>query len=117
METMVEKIGDVAILTPAGERLEASNAKEFKGNTEPFLVPNSKVVFDMSHVRFVDSTGLGTMVSFLKRLKAEGGDLKLYGLSPSVRKLFELVRVDKIIDIYDTKDETLSAFQEIGISA
>ena len=110
MEATVEVIGDIRVLTPEGDRLDASTVHLLKDTITAELDPSSNVIFDFSNLRFIDSTGLGAIVSFLKQSKTAGGDLKLCGMSPAVRKLFELVRVHKIIDIFNTKEETIRAF-------
>ncbi|HJY82285.1 MAG TPA: STAS domain-containing protein [Candidatus Binatia bacterium] len=111
MEMITEKMGDVTVVVLPGEQLDASNAKEFKRDIAPVLEANAKAVFDMSQLRFVDSSGLGAILSCLRQLNAAGGDLKLCGLSKPVRALFELVRMHRIFDIYSTKDEAIRAFQ------
>ena len=65
----------------------------FKRGIAPVLTASPKVIFDASELQFVDSTGLGTIVSCLKMLNGSGGDLKLCGMSKSIRALFELVRM------------------------
>ena len=91
--------------------LDAGNAPKFKRDFVPVLEANSKVVFDVSQLRFVDSSGLGAILSCLRQLNAKGGDLKLCGLSPLVRAPFALVRMHTILKIYSTKDEAIRAFQ------
>jgi anti-sigma B factor antagonist len=59
----------------------------------------------------VDSSALGAILTCLRRLKEAGGDLKICGLSKSVRIIFELVRFHKIMDIYGTQEEAVNAFQ------
>jgi anti-sigma B factor antagonist len=73
------------------------------------LEPCSKVVFDLRQLRFVDSSGLGAILSCLRQLNAKGGDLKLCEMTKPVRALFELVRMHKIFDIYVTKEQALRA--------
>ena len=110
MEAPIEVIGDIHVVTPAGDRLDANTVQQFRDTVTTTLDPASNVIFDLHNLRFIDSTGLGAIVSFLKQSKTAGGDLKLCGMSPAVRKLFELVRVHKIIDIFPTKAETIRAF-------
>ena len=69
------------------------------------------MVFDLSKLRFVDSSGLGAFLSCLRKLNAKGGDLKLCGMSKQVRAVFELVRMHRIFDIYGTREEAVRAFQ------
>ena len=111
MEIAVEKAGDVAVVEIPVEELDASNAAELKRDIGPVLDANKKVVLDLSRLRFVDSSGLGAMLSCLRQLTGRGGDLRLAGMSKPVRALFELVRMHRIFDIYGTKEEAIRAFQ------
>src|SRR5438045_747097 len=99
MQLDVEKSGDVTVVTLQAEHLDASIAEEFKRSMAPVIDANSKVVFDMSPLQFVDSAGLGAILSCLRKLSASNGDLKLCGLSKSVRAVFEISRMHRIFDI------------------
>jgi anti-sigma B factor antagonist len=112
MELMTEKVGDVIVIILPGQQLDAGNAKEFKRDVAPLLMPNAKVVFDLAGLSFVDSSGLGAFLSSLRQLNATGGDLKLCGMTKPVRALFELVRMHKIFDICGTKDEAIRSFDK-----
>jgi anti-sigma B factor antagonist len=111
MEMTVEKLGEVTIVQLPGEQLDASNAKDFKREIASVLVGASKVVFDLSQLHFVDSSGLGAMLSCLRQVNSAGGELKLCGLSKPVRALFELVRMHRIFDICDSKDDAIHILQ------
>jgi anti-sigma B factor antagonist len=111
MQATIERIADVTVAMVPGESLDASNAKEFKQSIAPVLTANAKVVFDLSQVHFVDSSGLGGLLSCLRQLHAAGGELKLCGLATPVRHLFELVRMDRIFDIFQTQADAVNAFQ------
>jgi anti-sigma B factor antagonist len=111
MEIAVDKVQDVAVAAIPVDELDASNAVEFKRDIAPVLQANSRLVLDLSRLRFVDSSGLGAMLSCLRQLSAKSGDLKLCGMSKQVRALFELVRMHRIFDIYSTKEDAVRAFQ------
>jgi anti-sigma B factor antagonist len=111
MEIAVDNIDSVAVATVPVDELDASNAAEFKRDMAPVLQANSRLVLDLSRMRFVDSSGLGAMLSCLRQLSAKSGDLKLCGMSKQVRGLFELVRMHRIFDIYGTKEEAVHAFK------
>ena len=111
MELVVNDVDGVAVATVPVEELDASNSAEFKRGVAPILLANMKVVLDLSHLRFVDSSGLGAMLSCLRQLTAKGGDLKLCGMSQQVRSLFELVRMHRIFDIQRTREDAVRAFQ------
>ncbi len=110
MKLSTEKIGDVVVVTVLTEVLDASNTEEFKADIAPILEENTHVVFEMSQIKFMDSSGCGTLLSCLRRLKNSNGDLKLCRVQEPVRTLFELVRIDRIIEIFDTKEETVKSF-------
>ncbi len=112
MEVTLEKIDDVTVIALPGESLDASNAKEFKRDILSALAGQSRVIFDMGRLKFVDSSGLGAILSCLRQLNASGGDLKLSGMLKPVRALFELVRMHRIFDIYNTKEEAVAAFRQ-----
>src|ERR671927_301285 len=110
MEIPVDKVDDVAIALIPVDELDASNAPELKRNIAPVLDANMKLVIDLSKLHFVDSSGLGAMLSCLRQLSSKGGDLKLCGMSSQVRIAFELVRMHRIFDIFPTKEEAVRAF-------
>ena len=110
MEFNEEKIEDVTVVELKTDVLDANNAKEFKAGISPILEKNQKVVFDMSQVGFLDSSGCGTILSCLRQLNSAGGDLKMYGLQNPVRSLFELIRMHRIIEIFNAKEEAVKSF-------
>jgi anti-sigma B factor antagonist len=110
MPAMIEHIGDVVVVLLPGTSLDASNVKGFKQEITSLLGAKAKVVFDMSELQFVDSSGLGSLLSCLRQLQAGGGVLKLCGMAQPVHSLFTLVRMDRIFDIFPTKVEAISAF-------
>jgi len=110
MDIAVDTIGDVGVVSVLVEELDASNVDEFKSSMTPVLEANTKLVFDLHRLRFTDSSGLGAFLSCLRHVNARGGDVKLCGLSPQVRAVFELVRLHRIFDIYSTPEEAVRAF-------
>ncbi|HVY95139.1 MAG TPA: STAS domain-containing protein [Bryobacteraceae bacterium] len=111
MDLQVTNVDGVGVASVPVDELDASNSVEFKRDIAPILQSNTKLILDLSQLRFVDSSGLGAMLSCLRQLTAKGGDLKLCGMSQQVRALFELVRMHRIFDIYATREEAVKAFQ------
>ena len=110
MQFETEKIGDVAVVTVQTDVVDAGNAKEFRSGISPVLEKERNVVFDMRLVNFLDSSGCGTILSCLRQLNNAGGDLKMFGLQNEVRTLFELIRMHRIIEIFNTKEEAVKSF-------
>jgi anti-sigma B factor antagonist len=66
------------------------------------------VVADFSGSPYIDSSGLGALVSLSRRLRDAGGDLRLVGLNDDLRSLFELTRLDQLFPVYATRDDALA---------
>jgi anti-sigma B factor antagonist len=105
------KVGDVTVLIPRVSYLDASNTADFKRQMTTFVERKARVVVDLAQVEFVDSSGCGALISCLRQLRSVEGDLKLCSITRPVRSLFELVRLHRIVDIYNTCDEAVKAFQ------
>jgi len=111
MALATTNLDDVVVVEVPGPSLDASNSKDFKNEVSPILNSEQRVIFDLEHLGFVDSSGLGAILSCLRQLNGAGGDLKLCGMTKPVRALFELVRMHRIFEIYDSRDEALAAFK------
>lgn len=111
METTIERIDGVVVITAQYESIDAGTVNDFKADVGPVIEDGAKVVLDLSRVEFVDSAGLGGIVWFLKQLAAQGGDLKVCSVCSSVRALFELIRMHRLIAIYNDRDEAMRGYQ------
>ena len=91
--------------------LDASTDGAFRDAIKPMLTQHAQVVLDLSKVEFIDSSGLGALVSCLRQAHATGGDIKLYGLGKSARALFELVRMHRVFEVFNNADEAISSYK------
>ena len=66
-----------------------------------------RIGLDLSNVSFVDSSGLGALVAVLKNI-GPGGSLRLWGLTPEVKSVFELTQLYKVFDIYELEQDALA---------
>lgn len=98
--------GMVVVAFPV-EHLDASNVKEFRKAIEPIAASHDALVLDMARLNFVDSSGLGALLSCLRTMTGKKGQLLLCGMSRPVRALFELVRMHRIFSIYNSLEEAL----------
>jgi anti-sigma B factor antagonist len=90
--------------------LDASTARAFKDAITPLLTDEAEVVLDLSKIEFIDSSGLGALVSCLRQAHAAGGEIKLSGLSKPARALFELVRMHRVFEVFNNLDEAVSSY-------
>jgi anti-sigma B factor antagonist len=111
MELSVDQIGDIVVATVPGENLDAGSSRDFKTAAAPLLKPGAKLIFDLSGLSFVDSSGLGALLSCLRQLNGIGGELKLCGTSKPVRALFQLVRMHRVFELCNTREDAVRAFE------
>ncbi len=112
MKFTVENLDGITIISSLPKALDASNAMDFKADIGRILEESSRVIFDMSDLKFIDSAGCGALITSLRRVKGSGGILKLYDVQKQVRSVFELVRMHKVIDIFNTRQEALNSFSQ-----
>lgn len=70
----------------------------------------TKFVVDFAVTGYIDSSGLGVLVSLSKKIREAGGDLRLAGLNDDLRTLFELTKLDTLFTISDSVEEAIAAF-------
>ena len=101
MQLKIEEIDDIVLIEIEEERMDAHNSGTFKEQMlSLFDDGKCKLIIDLSAVRFVDSSGLGALVSGFKNASAREGSLKLCGLQPQVRSMFELTRLHRVFEIF-----------------
>jgi anti-sigma B factor antagonist len=69
-----------------------------------------RLVVDLARVGYIDSSGLGALVKVLKKARSAGGDVRLVGPGPDVRKVLELTRLDRIFEISRTTDDAVRQY-------
>jgi len=106
MQLKTEEVGDIVLLRIEEERMDAHNSGAFKEQMLAlFDEGKCNLIIDLSAVRFVDSSGLGALVSGFKNASAREGSLKLCGMQPQVRSMFELTRLHRVFEIYTSVEE------------
>lgn len=97
------------LVTAEEERLDAAAALAFKEAMRRLPETAGPIVLlDLSRVTFLDSSGLGALVAAMKAL-APTRELRLAGLTPPVRKVFELTRMDQVFVLYESAEAALDA--------
>jgi len=69
-----------------------------------------RILIDFSRTGYIDSSGLGALVSISKRIREMGGELRLAGLNEDLRSLFELTKLDTLFAIAETPQQALASF-------
>ncbi len=100
-----DEIGIIKIIG----RLIATNAKEFKESFSDFIQQTRYIVLDLSEMEYIDSLGLGSIISFYKAITEADGDLCIANLQSKPKTLFQITKVHLIFNVYDTLDEAFAS--------
>lgn len=107
-----EEYGDVLVEVVELDRATLNEADEFKQRlTEDINNGYKKIIADLSACEFIDSTFLGTLVISLKKVTSLGGDLRLIGFKPAVHSMFELTRMYRVFETFNTKKDAIDSFK------
>ena len=100
MKLESQRRGEMIVIQVMDDRIDAAGAIQFKERMRELIAePSDRVVLDMSNVGFLDSSGLGAVVSVMKVL-GPIRRLELSGLTPTVEKVFRLTRMDSVFIIH-----------------
>ncbi len=95
---------------PLVGRLDAAQAPQVRKQIDDLIKQgHTRLIFDMSEVSFVDSSGLAVFVNALKGTRAAGGDIVILSPTAPVRSILELTRLHRILAIVDTHEEAVAA--------
>jgi anti-sigma B factor antagonist len=111
MHLKTEKKNGIMVINVKEERLDAHNSGELKTEMQKmFEEGNKNILVDLKDVRFIDSSGLGALVSGFKNAISHQGNLKLSGLQPQVKSMFELTRLHRVFEIFASTSEALENY-------
>lgn len=111
MNLKTEAHAAVMVILVREERLDAHNSDELKIEMNRLFESGTKdLLVDLKEVRFVDSSGLGVLISGYKNASTRQGSIKLCSLQAQVKSMFELTRLHRVFDIYKTVDEALESY-------
>jgi anti-sigma B factor antagonist len=92
-------------------QLVVGNRNELKEHLQGLLEKGERrFLIDFAQTGYIDSSGLGALVALARKVREEGGDLRLSGLNEDLRSLFELTKLDTLFAISETPDQALATF-------
>jgi anti-sigma B factor antagonist len=99
-------------LSLPGPSLKMGMAEELKDNIQEYLDDGViNLVLNFTEVKFIDSSILGLMIGTLKKLKSQGGMLKICHVNPSVMNVLKIVRLNEFIEVFPDEASALASFK------
>jgi anti-sigma B factor antagonist len=109
MQIQTKSVNGVLVVSLAEKRLDSRLAVGFKDKVSELIEGgNRSIVIDLSAVDFIDSSGIGCLVTCLKLIGPKGR-IALWGLKPAVESMFKLTRMDRVFTLCASEEQALQA--------
>jgi anti-sigma B factor antagonist len=106
MKLNLEKMNGYSVIFVQEERIDAHNSGELKEYILRLIEHGEiKIIIQLENVRFIDSSGLGALLSGYKNAAAKSGKLALASCKQQVISMFELTRLNRVFEIYADLNE------------
>jgi anti-sigma B factor antagonist len=111
--TIKEKMhGTIAVISLKGNLIGEPDTDNLRDKIYSLLQEGfSKVVVDMKGVRWISSSGLGTLIAALTSVRNKSGDLRLANITEKVESLFAITQLVKVFKTYETVDRAVASFK------
>jgi anti-sigma B factor antagonist len=109
LQITARRLDNVTIFDTTGD-IDLANSPELRKTLLKELreIRTPRVVMNLSKVRYIDSSGVASLVEALKASRDVGSRFILYGLSPSAREVLQLSRLLKIFEVHDNEEQALA---------
>jgi anti-sigma B factor antagonist len=102
---------DILVIRVSGE-IDSTSAERFREELVGMIGETTRhLVLDLGEVTYINSSGLGALVAAYKRVKASDGSLRLCHVRGMIAKVMELIRLDKMVEMYETEEEALATIR------
>ena len=106
------RFDDVVVLDLSGRITIGEGTLMLRDRIQKMLEEGeTKFLLNLSDVDYIDSSGLGELVSSFTTVKSQGGTLKLLSLTRRVRDLMQITKLLTVFDVYDSEPEALKSFR------
>jgi len=110
LRTHVRSADDgVAVIELSGDVTAACESELMDAYREAGRAEIRGIVLDFTGLDYMNSSGIGLLVTLLVRARREGRQISAYGLSDHYRQIFELTRLDEVITVHDDEERALAA--------
>lgn len=103
----IEDQNGMTVVITELRQLDTANAADFKRELSEGIEGCKVVLLDLDGLEFLDSSGLGVILSALRKVNAKGGWFGLCSAGPAVLSLLELVQMHRIVGIYNNREEAI----------
>lgn len=107
----IKKENDINIIYLEGELIDKSQATGLMHQIEELISQtNNRFIFDLSGIKYLNSSGLSVLINVLTKARKEGGDVVVTNVSERVNKLFLITKLNTVFTITDNKETAVANF-------
>jgi anti-sigma B factor antagonist len=111
MKVKQEESGEVVILRLGGKLMGGPDADSFQSTVKDLVGQGkTKILVDLSEISWVNSTGLGILISGYTTLKNAGGTLKLVGVNKRINQIFMVTKLHTIFEAFEEESAAVQSF-------
>jgi anti-sigma B factor antagonist len=111
------QIGDVTIIDLSGKLASSDDSGILKEKvTSVFFQGHKKVLINLKDLSYMDSSGLGEIVSCLATARKNNGEVKLANLGKRVQDLMIMTKLLAVFDVYDSEASALTSFATTNVT-
>ncbi len=104
--------GGVALIEAKGSLVGGDETVQLRGAVASFVERDyQKLLIDLSGVEYINSTGIGVLVSSHTTYSRKGWHVKLCGINKNINNIFVITKLTLVFDVYDTREEALKSFK------
>jgi len=105
------QVGDVTVVDAAGRITLGEGASAFRDLIKDLAAKGTKkMLVNLSEVSYIDSSGIGEMVSSYTTVTNHGGQLKLLGLNKRVKDLLQITKLYTVFEVFDDEPSAIRSF-------
>lgn len=107
----IRQVGDVTVIDAAGRITLGEGASTFRDTVKDMAAKgNQKLLLNLSEVNYIDSSGIGELVSGFTTVTNHGGQLKLLGLTKRVKDLLQITKLYTVFEVFDEEAAAVRSF-------
>lgn len=105
------QVGDVTVVDAAGKLMLGDGTSAFRDLVRDLMTrSHNKILVNLGDVSYIDSSGIGELVSGFTTLTNQGGQLKLLNLNKRVRDLLQITKLYTVFEVYDDEAAAVRSF-------
>jgi len=112
LEISEKNVGNVNVISIGG-RLDAYAANDLERKFDSLITAGHvRLVVDLSRLEYISSSGLRALLTAIKRVKKEQGDVRLACLQASVKEVFDMAGFTQLFRLFDKEEEAVGSFEK-----